>query len=216
MIYITFDEFYGVDNYNSFINSAKNNGIEFTEWINIRPPYNWYIGLESMNDLPKFVDFEIATDQQERYMIKKIDSLMPKDDYLLLRRETDNKKKFDKFVMNDYLSECYDKKSLVLFRYKNKEELRSMSKLPEMKDTKIYDLGRIRNWNLAITSNQFVKGLIISDYDLYSTTKSSDFKVGEIEAYINYYIIRTEKIADKKYRTEYWMNGKVHPVTQSS
>jgi len=51
MFYITFDEFYGVNEYNSFINAAKNNGVEIREWISTRPPYNWYLEIDP-KDLP--------------------------------------------------------------------------------------------------------------------------------------------------------------------
>jgi len=123
MFYITFDEFYGVNEYNSFINAAKNNGVEIREWISTRPPYNWYLEIDP-KDLPRFLDFEIATSQQEKHLIKKIDPLVHADEYLLLRRETDSPNKFTKFVRNDYLTEVQEKTGITLFRYKNRQELK--------------------------------------------------------------------------------------------
>lgn len=217
MIYITFDEFYGVNEYNSFINSAKNNGVVLTEWINIRPPYKWYIGLNSKLDLPKFVDYAIATSNEEKWLVKKIDPLVSKDDYLLIRRENDSETNFTKFVNNDYLTEAYQKKNLILFRYKNREELLRISTSVEMEDTKIYMLGTYRNWNLAVCTNPYILSHISTDWVLYKAVSDADFnKVGEIEAYINYYILRTVKIDKKHFNTKYVMNGVYTPVIKSS
>ena len=217
MIYITFDNYYGVNEYNSFINSAKNNGVEVTEWINIRPPYNWFVGLMSESNLPKFVDYDIATTSQEKWLIKKIDPLVNKDDYLLIRRENDGETNFSKFVLNDYLTEMYQNKKVFLFRYKNREELINISNNIEMKDSKIYMLGTYKNWNIAFCTNPYIMSHISTDWVLYSTQNESDFnKIGEIEAYINYYVLRTTKISKKHFNTKYVMNGRYFPVIQSS
>ena len=217
MIYITFDTYYGVNEYNSFINSAKNNGVVLTEWINIRPPYKWYIGLNSKLDLPKFVDYEIANSNDEKWLVKKIDPLVSKDDYLLIRRENDSETNFTKFVNNDYLTDAYTNKKLILFRFKNREELLRISKSVEMQDSKIYILGTYRTWNLAVCTNPYILSHIATDWVVYKALAESDFsKVGEIEAYINYYILRTVKIDKKHFNTKYVMNGIYTPVIQSS
>ena len=217
MIYITFDTYYGVNEYNSFINSAKNNGVVLTEWINIRPPYKWYIGLNSKLDLPKFVDYEIANSNDEKWLVKKIDPLVSKDDYLLIRRENDSETNFTKFVNNDYLTDAYTNKKLILFRFKNREELLRISKSVEMQDSKIYILGTYRTWNLAVCTNPYILSHIATDWVVYKALTDADFnKVGEIEAYINYYILRTVKIDKKHFNTKYVMNGIYTPVIQSS
>lgn len=217
MIYITFDTYYGVNEYNSFINSAKNNGVVLNEWINIRPPYKWYVGLQSNADLPKFVDYEVANSNDEKWLVKKIDPLVSKDDYLLIRRENDSETNFSKFVNNDYLTEAYTNKKLFLFRYKNREELLRITESTEMKNTKIYMLGMYRNWNIAVCTNPYILSHISTDWILYKAVNDTDFnKIGEIEAYINYYILRTVKIDKKHFKTRYVMNGIYYPVIKSS
>jgi hypothetical protein len=216
MIYITFDEFYDVNQYNSFISAAKNNDVELTEWISTRPPFNWYIGLEYA-DLPKFVDFETATGQQEDYLVKKTAPYTPSDEYKLYRRETDSNTNFGKFVVNDMWDYLSSKGSYVLFRDIPRETLMEISKSPELQDTKIWYIGKYRGWDLWITDNKFIKGLlntsriIKEDYDSKTLQKSP----WEIERYINYMIIRNDKMDDKRTKTAYIENGRWNPIRKT-
>ena len=37
--FITFDDYYNVDNYLSFLAAAKNNGVKYEEFLRVRPPH---------------------------------------------------------------------------------------------------------------------------------------------------------------------------------
>ena len=217
MIYITFDDYYDIEQYNNFLNSAKNNGVEFSEWINTKTPYKWYIRID-MKDVPKFVDFDIATDSQERFMISKIRPKNPQDEYKLMRRESDSPTDFSKFVVNDYWDYISEKKNLILFKNRTKEELITLSRAPEMKDTKIFLIGNYRGWELAITDNKFILGHVGMQQVLYEEYDSDRLirKPWDVEAYLNYYIIRTDKIDEKYYDTTYIMNGNFKAIKVSS
>jgi hypothetical protein len=216
MIYITFDEFYGVDEYNSFINSARNNDVELTEWISTRPPHNWFIGLD-YKDLPKFVDFETASTQHEDYLVKKTMPYQPQDEYKLLRRETDSKTKFGKFVVNDMWEHLAEKGSIILFRDIPKETLMEASKAPELKDTKIWHIGNFRTWELFATDNKFIKGLINTERVVYEDLDSKELQQSpwEVERHINYKILRSVKIDNKRTQTAYIENGRYHRVKKT-
>lgn len=217
MAYITFDEFYDIEQYNDFLNAAKNNGVKYSEWINIRTPYNWYLKLDE-SDLPKFVDYEVATDNHEKYMIKKILPKNPQDEYKLHRRDSDSPTDFARFVVNDVWEYISKKKNLVVFKNRAREELMKISKSPELKDTKIFLLGKYRGWDIAITDNKFIEGHISDTQVLYTEFDSERLrkKPWEVEGYINYYILRTDKIDRKFYDTSYVMNGRYYAVKVSS
>ena len=213
MFFITFDEYYGVEQYNSFINSAKNNDVEYTEWVNIRPPYNWYLRVDS-KDIPKFVDFDTATSSQERFMVKKTDPLKPSDEYYLMRREGNGTTNLNKFLRNDMWDYISEKQNFILFRGRSVEQLMSISRNPEMKDTKIFILGTYRGWKLAVTDNKFIEGFLEMNQILHTEYDSKRLvnESYELEAYINYYILRTDKISKKNLETTYVMNGAYFPV----
>jgi hypothetical protein len=217
MTYITFDEYYGVNEYNSFITAAKNNGVRLTEWISTRAPYNWYIGLEDSKDLPTFVDFEIATSQQEDYLVKKTGPYQPQDEYKLYRRETDSNTKFGRFVINDMWEYLSDSGSYYLFRDVPKELLLKMSKSPELEDTKIWYIGNFRTWDLWITDSKYIKGHINSTKLIKEDENSSTITKTpwEVERNINHMILRNEKIDNKRTQTAYIENGKWNPVKKT-
>lgn len=216
MFYVTFDPYYGQREYTKFLNSARNNGVVFSEWINVRPPYNWYVKI-NVQDMPKFVDFDVAKTQQETYMIKVIAPLVAQDELPLKRRDSDTSTNFERFVVNDMWKEVNEAQSLLFFKYKTKEQLMAITKMPEMKDTKVYLSGKVREWYTAITTNQFVRGLIPQGDFLYSITNNAIFEQpGELEYFLNAKIIRTDKLHKKNTRTDYYMNGRYYPVVQSA
>lgn len=215
MAYITFDEYYGVNEYNSFINAAKNNKINYTEWINIRNPYNWYLEIND-NDLPKFLDYDIATPQDERWMVKTILPRFPDEEYRLLRRSTDAPAVIEKFLVNDVFQEVKEKGHISFFRYRNNDELFKISSNIELKDSKIYKVDNVKsNWKVAICTNPFVESFIMKEYLLYSESNKNITKNPvELEAYLNYYIIKSDKMKNKYFQTSYVMNGKYYPFKQ--
>jgi len=215
MKYITFDEYYNINQFNSFINSAKNNGILFSLWISIRPPYNWYLRL-SDKDLPVFVDYDIASKQEERYLIKITEPLNMADEYKLKRRETDSNTNYEKYVLNDVWNEIKEKHKLILFRYKNTEELLEISKHKEMKNSKIYKMGKFKNYKIALCTNTMILGLIKMDNVLFNLDDVKIKEISEIEAYINYHVLKIQKLYIKKSKTSYIMNGKYIPVKNIS
>jgi hypothetical protein len=86
-MYITIDPYYDIKFYNEAKEALKNNGVEYKEFINVKPPYNWYF---QMDQKPIMVDFDEATSSEERWMVNTIQPLRANEAYLLLRRDNDN------------------------------------------------------------------------------------------------------------------------------
>jgi hypothetical protein len=214
MAYITVDPYYKVSDYNRMLSALQNNGIEYSQWVDTRPPYYWYIKV-SDSDMPKFVDFDVKPKAEERYLVSAIVPQRSQDAYLLLRRDTDPATNISKFVMNDYWTEALSSDYMVIFKYKSNEDLR---KLSQDLGIKIYEMGTHR-WKLSMAFNKYVKGHLTSDQVLFEKTKQDmkEFnKPGELEAEFNYKILRTEKIEGKTLITTYYNKGVKVPAIKVS
>ncbi len=77
-MFITIDPYYSTQFYNESLEALKNNNIEFSEFINIKPPYNWYLDVEKE---PIMVNYDIASGSERRWMVNKVEALRTNEEY---------------------------------------------------------------------------------------------------------------------------------------
>lgn len=202
-MYITFDDFYSIKEYNSFIENAKKR-TEIQEYISLKPPHHWYIKIKKEH-LPLFLRFKIASDSTERFLVQKIKPLYPSEEMQLIRRESTSLKDFERFVSPKIFQKVKHSSYAVLFRYKNKQEL---IKITKESPVKIYDLGQVGKWNLAMCFNKYIRNYIFSSWILIEKTKESEFvNPGDFEQYLNYKILVTSKFDNKTFEYPFVKDG---------
>lgn len=207
--FITLDPYYNISEYTEAIEALKNNRIEYYEYVNTKPPYNWYINVDI---LPIFMNYDIATKNQERFLVSKTRHLFPNEEYLLKRRETDGSgiASVKKFITNDVFTE--DIKYALCFRYKSIVELQDITR---KLNTRIYILGNYRGWNLAMTFNKYIKGEIPPDFVVLEKLENELTGLGEFERAINYKGLKKMDTVKKYTATTYIENGKIYPIRKN-
>ena len=118
-VYISFDDYYDVQQYNEFITAAKNNKVEYFEYISARPPYNWYIKIDE-KDVPTFINFEYISSSHLKFLSNIMKPRRSNEVTKLLRRQTDNPKDFEKFISPKELIEARDSEYLMFFNHSTK------------------------------------------------------------------------------------------------
>lgn len=208
-MYITFDPFYSVDQYNDFIKNAKKNDMKVEEYISIKPPHYWYVKVNK-SQLPFFLRYKEATADTTRWLVEKLKPLYPNEEIILKRRPTDSLTDYEKFVSPKIFKKVRTASYACLFRYKNNEELMKITK--EM-PFKIYVLGKYRTWNLALCFNKYIRNYVFSSWVLIEKTKDNQFsKPGEFEQHLNYKILVSEKFDNKTIEYPFFKDGVLHPL----
>lgn len=208
MKYITFDEYYSASEYKKFIQAAKNNGIEYEEFISTKAPYNWYLKVDEF-DVPNFLNYDEATKQERRKMLKVLEPVFANEKYLLQRRENDNPKDFSRFVTFKAFDNVIGKPATIVKNI-NKQELIRISK--EL-GTTIWVLGKERGWNLFLSENPFIKNYVGQDSVILDKKKSDLNKPGELELALNK-ILNIEHFSSKRTQQSHFKNGKFFPVKE--
>ncbi len=208
--YITFDSYYSVDKYNQFLSAAKNNSINYLEYICVRTPYEWYIAIDN-KDLPNFLNYDEISATNEKYLVSV---LKPRDSsgrVSLLRRETDSPLKIEKFVSPNALKLARTKESVTVFRGFSKTRIIELSRvLGKDKNSIIYSLGDSKKGEIFFTFNPYIRSIISQNNIILEVNSKSDYnKVGEIESFINYNYLRVEKLTYKSHLLDMWVGGKV-------
>ena len=146
-IFITFDSYYGVNEYNSFKTAAKNNGIEYEEYLRIRPPFNRYLKLNNKADLPSFVNYDFATSSDKKWLVSTVKAVRPNEEYLLRRRDGKDIRYFD-FILPKNLEEAHKQDYIMVFKAMSFTELSIISK--KLGNIKIYKWGqaKIKKYNI--------------------------------------------------------------------
>ena len=203
-MFITFDPYYDINQYNHFIKVAKSKGLEIKEYISLKAPHHWYIKVNQAH-FPAFLDFKLASDAMSKYLVEKLTPLYPNEAMLLTRRPTDSLVNFEKFVSPKVFQRVKNASYVCLFRYKNRQELLNITKeLP----TKIYDLGYHKTWNLAICFNKYIRNHVFSSHILIEKTNETQFGTpGEFELHLNYKILVNTKFNNKTIEYPYAENG---------
>jgi len=206
--FISTDLYYDIDTYNDIIQALNNNKIKYKEYISTKVPFSWYINTD---ELPKFINYDLANSNQQRFLVSKINPLRANEEYLLKRRNTDGSsiQALNKFVYNDVFKNVINKYALC-FRYKSKEQLFELTrKIP----SKIYLIGTYKNgWKLGITYNKYVKAEITPDYIVQEKEAKEMNSFGEFEMMINYKGLKKKDKIEKYTETPYIYKGKYYPV----
>jgi hypothetical protein len=226
-VYITFDRYYKADTYNSFKIAAKNNGIEFEEYIKIRPPYLRYLKINNKKDLPAFVNYDFATSSEIKWLVSTIKAVQPNQEYLLRRREGKDISYWN-YILQEPMKNAHKEDYMIVFKSNDFTEMSQISR--KLGDTMIYKWGKakIKGYNIYYCFNPYIQGIVESrnvllhyGKDLTSSyalkTESQVPKVkGDIEFHLNYYVLVKEKLENKTLEAEYWLDGKIHPLPRET
>jgi len=207
-MFITIDPYYSITFYNECKEALKNNKIEFKEYINIKPPFNWYFELEKE---PIMVNYDKSTNSENRWMVNTVKPLRPNEEYILLRRENDNgPAALLKFIENEPLKESRKSEYSVFFTIRNREEAQQLSKdYPG----KIWYFGKYysNKYRVCLATNKMIKNFLDDNQILLEN--NNDFKEpGRFESELNFKVFReTEKLV-KFTETPYFEDGKYKQV----
>jgi hypothetical protein len=211
--YITFDPYYTHTEYNNFLQNIKDSGIPYKEYVLIKPPYYFYFSIDEKY-IPIFLKYKELTKGNERYLLERVKTLYPSEDFYLLRKESDSTLNFEKFISPNIFKQIATEQYACVFRYRNKEQLMSISR--EL-GIQVWVLGRQRDWNLAFSFNKFIKNYIPLDWVLVEKTKPSQFeKPGDFEAYLNYFVLHKVKLTNKVINYPYFDSGVYYPMKTTS
>ena len=204
---INIDDYYNIQFYNETKEALKNNGVEFREFINTVPPYNFAIMCDKE---PVYVNFDKVNRPQERFYVNIIRPLTPNQEYLYERRESfTNKKAINHYAVNDALK-LGEKSGEGIFFTANKEEILRISKeFPR----KIFYFGKYYNnkYKLFFSDSLIIKNYIDSDQIL---VESKSFKhITDLEIKLNYDIFKLSDRLMKLSETPFVKDGKFYPIS---
>lgn len=207
-MYITIDPYYSIDFYNECKTALENNGVEYSELISIKTPYNWYFDL---NQYPIMVNYETVEDNQSRFLVTKVKPLQPVDVYRLTRFENrEGPSKLHQFIENEPLREVREGGYGIFFNAISKDEILKITK--ELPGLKIYFFGRYFNsrYKVCLCTNSIIKNYLTMDNILVETETSLD--PGRFESQLNYLIFKNKEKLIKYTETPYYENGQYVPV----
>ena len=203
-IFITFDNYYNVNNYLSFLAAAKNNGVKYEEFLRIRPPHKRFIMIDP-KDVPTFLDYDKATSSDMRWLISLVKPIRPNEAYYLQRREGQDISYFN-YILPKPLQKMHEEDYVMVFKAWDMTELTQWSK--KLGKSNIYKWGHadLKGFNIYVCFNPYINGFIPSDRVLLEYDNSGELskkKVpnspGEIEYNLNYSILVQEKLINKTY-----------------
>lgn len=203
-MFITIDPYYSIQFYNECKEALKNNEVQYKEFINIKPPYNWYLQVDQK---PIMVNYDESTDAENRWMINTVKPLRPNEEYLFLRRDNDSgAKALLKFVENEPLKAARESSYALFFHIKNREEGEQITKdYPG----KIWYMGKYYNnkFRICVAVHPLIKGFLNPGQILLEKTQEHN-EPGRFEADLNYKIFRGNDTLTKFTETPYFENGK--------
>ena len=205
--FFTIDPYVSITEYNQALQALENNGIKYTEFINVLGNKYWYLSLEN-NQRPIMINYDNIDNTTWTKVVSKTKPLKSNHIYLLYRRG--EKSDIAKYVENDWLRKARKSKSVV-FTIRNKEEVLNLSKLYG----RIYPLGVYFNGGikLAICFNPEIKNSLMPDR---IKLEMDPHKVGELELAINFKVLRNQDKIIKYVETPYWDKGNFYPTSPMS
>lgn len=225
-LFITFDPYYNVNEYNNFLTASRNNRIEIEEYIRIRAPYHRFIKLKDKSDLPSFVNYDIASSTDIKWLVSTIKPVQPNEEYLLRRREGKDISYWD-FILPKHMKNAHKKDYIMIFKSMDFSEISSISK--KLGKIKIYKWGKAKNkkYNIYYCYNPYIQGLISERNVLMEFGEASNSigikhdktvpkTPGDLEYFLNYYVLVKEKLEDKTYESEYWEDGIINPLKRKT
>lgn len=209
---ISFDPYYTVTSYNNFIQAAKDNNVQFVEYISTITPYYWYIDVPQKY-LPVFLKFKKCSKAEERWLVSKLVPLFASEEFALKRRETDRLTNFEKFTSSKVFRTLRHKEYACLFRYKREQELLDISRESGIK---IWVLGdTAKGWKLALCFSKYIRNYIHSDMVILEKHSKEEFsKPGEFEVELNIKKLVTEKLKNKYVEYPYYEDGRYFPINK--
>lgn len=205
MALITIDDYYNIEFYNESLEALKNNGIDYKEYINIKD-FKWYIDID---EKPIMVNYDEASNSDNRWLINKVQALKPNEEYLLKRRNDDTgKKAMLKYVENTPLKEARTSDYAVFFNARGKDQLEKISKeIP----IKIWYFGKYysNKFRVALCTNKMILNYIDPDQILLENNYK---ELGRFESELNYKVFVQKDKLRKYSETPYFINGKYNPV----
>lgn len=201
-MFITTDPYYNLQFYNECLEALKNNKVQFTEFISIKTPYNWYLSLPRE---PIMINYDEIKNPEKKFIVSKVIALRENEEYFLQRRSDDNATGILKYIENEPFEESRKSDYSVFFNVSNKEELTKISR--EFPD-KIWYLGKYFNNTLKVCmcNNKMIKNFINKSQILLE--KSAEHKLpGSFEADFNYVVLKNKDFIKKYTETSYALNG---------
>lgn len=207
-MFITIDPYYETRFYNECKEALRNNGVEFKEFISVKPPYDWYFQLDQK---PIMVNYDEATDSEMRWMVNAVQPLRPNEAYLLLRRDNDNgPKALLKFVENEPMKIARTSDYAVFFTIRNREEA---EKLTKDYPGKVWYFGKYYNnkYRVCLATNRTIRGFLDDKQILLERNKELS-EPGRFEAELNFKVFRGNDMLVKFTETPFFEDGKYNPV----
>ena len=198
-MFITIDDFYNVDFYNECKEALKNNKVEFNEYINSKPPYNFYFEVDRP---PTFINYEEAPNALERFLINVIEPIKPNDAYKFLRRESIKNRQAVKHYGYSEPFEAMEKSGEgIMFTARKEEILRISKEFPR----KIWFMGKYFNRKYVIF---FTDSLLIKNYiDPDQILVEGDNPI-KLEVKLNRNIFQGKDKLKKYSETPYLLDGR--------
>lgn len=220
--FITFDPYYGVEEYRSFLFAAKNNGIEYEEFIRLKAPFNRYIMIDP-KEMPKFVNYDVATSADKNWLISVVKPVQPNEAYYLRRREGQDISYFN-YILPEPLKKMHEEDYVCVFKAWDMTELNDWTRKLG-KGTKVYKWGHadLKGFNIYVCFNPYIKGIIpnsriLLEYDNngINSKKKVPRKPGYIEYELNHFVLVQEKLINKTWNLEYHENGQKVPLKKTT
>ena len=224
-IFITFDSYYDTKAYNSFLTASKNNGIEYEEYLRVRQPFYRFLKLKSKSDLPSFVNYDFATGGDKKFLVSLVKPVYSNEE-LKLKRKPGQDALYYSYILPRNLEEATKEKYMMVFKAKSFSELSDYSK--KLGEVEIYKWGeaKVKGFKIYYCYNPRIKGFIPRDKVLMEFGKDADSGMkhdktipkvkGDLEYYLNHFVLIKEKLEDKTYEAEIWYNGIIKPLKKAT
>lgn len=211
MGFYSFDDFYDIQEVNKFIDNLKTNKIPYRTYISIKPPHNWFYEVSDKYK-PVWLKYDEIQKSMIKFLMQTIIPIDPSDEKYLRRTPSTPKSDFEKFISPNIFKKAKDKDYVIIFRYKDLKEIQNISK--EL-GIKIFMIGKMRGYNLAMCFNKYVKNYVFQRNIIIEKTKKSEYsKAGELE-YALSEEMRFAKLVKKTRKYPYVEDGSYHPLNKT-
>ncbi len=202
-MFITLDDYYTIAEYNEALQALDNNGFKYKEYINTKPPYQWFIEVPQR---PMMVNYDELPKAELRFIVNKVEPARANEEYLLQRRVSDDgKKALKKYVFNKPLLEAQSSDYACFFQVRNKEQMLELSQ----KLGKLYYFGRYyTKFRIGLCTNKMIRNFIDPEDILVQKEKS----ILQMEQDLNFKIFKLNDRLRKFTETPYFLDGQFHQV----
>ena len=214
-MFITFDKYYNVNQYNNFLISARNNKIDYVQYISIKPPHHRYLKIDKKY-VPNFLNYHICDKSYEKWLISTIIPLYS-NEYYFLQRKIGQDNNFEQYVTPKELLNISEENRLIIFKSNSTSFIRNIS---SQTYDNIFELtkSKEKKYNIYLTTDDSIINEIGNSNILMSFNNIGIYhnetipKYYELEYLLNYYIFNKDKIENKTYKLSYWRNGQYFPI----